>query len=109
MATYKRSQQVRYDKIITLMSNTLSQDEIGNEVWDWTEKPVAAREVQVSAAEFYNAAQAGLRPEKQFETYQVYYDSAVKVKCDGVIYNIVRTRIMGDKVLIVCERVAADG
>jgi SPP1 family predicted phage head-tail adaptor len=110
MATFKSSKQVRYDRVITLMSNTLkTKDEIGNEVWGWKEKKVPAREVQVSAAEFYNAAQAGLRPETQFETYQAHYDGAVKVKYDGTVYNIIRTRVIGDKILIVCERVAADG
>ncbi|MGG1673318.1 phage head-tail adapter protein [Paenibacillus sp. NRS-1783] len=109
MATSKRSQHVRYDKMIFLINSRVEQDELGNDQESESEQRVAAREMNVSSAEFYNAATVGLRPEKQFETYERFYTGAQKLKYNGILYRIVRTRNSGDKVIIICERVAADG
>lgn len=109
MATAKRNETVRYDKVIVLISETIIQDDIGNEIPSWSEKKVFGRELNVSASEYYNAAVAGLRPEKQLETYAIHYSGQQKLKYEGDTYNIIRTKNNGDKIIIVCERVAADG
>ncbi|MFT9496611.1 phage head closure protein [Anaerosolibacter sp.] len=110
MATAKYNQnQVRYDKKIYLMTKTIVEDEIGNQVSAWAEKMTYAREVNVSSEEFYNAAVTGLRPETQFEIYKALYNGAEKVKYQGLIYSIIRTKNNGDKLILTCEKVAADG
>jgi|GEM_PF-835074 hypothetical protein len=109
MATMKRSQMVRYDKVFFLMSSTITRDEDGNQIPSYSEKKVFGRELNVSDSAFYNAAAAGLRPEKQLETYAVHYSGQQKLKYEGIVYSIIRTRNNGDKVILVCERVLGNG
>lgn len=109
MATVKRNQnQIRYDKPIYLRKKTVTTDSIGNQKATWPERLVFGRELSVGAVEYYNAALKGLRPEIQLETYQGLYDGSEKVRYKDVVYNVIRTKPSGDKIVLVCERIGAD-
>jgi len=99
---------MRYDQVIYLMSVTVTEDEIGNQIKTMTERMVFANELSVSSQEFYNAAVTGLRPTKRFEIHSFEYQGEDRLKHDGVMYRIIRTEKRGEKTRITCERVAAD-
>ena len=99
---------MRHNQIIKLISITVTEDAIGNQVEIQTEKEVFANQFYVSSTEFYNAAQTGLKPEKEFEIYSFEYQGEEKLKHEDVIYNIIRTESRGEKCRLVCERIGAD-
>lgn len=100
---------MRHNQVIYLQSVTIVEDEIGNQVETVTERMIFANELAVSSQEFYNAAVTGLRPTRRFEIYSFEYNNEDRLKCDGVVYRIIRVEKRGEKTRITCERVAADG
>lgn len=76
--------------------NPISKDEV------WT---VFAEKMSVGQAEFYRAANQGLKPNFVFEIYAEEFKDADLVICDDVEYTIIRTyqRTL-DKLELVCER-----
>lgn len=100
---------MRHNQVIYLLSITITEDDIGNQIPAATERKVYANEFSVSSSEFYNAAVAGLRPAKAFEVYSFEYRGEEKLKHDDTAYRIIRTQGKGEKVVLTCEKVAADG
>ncbi|OYD06060.1 hypothetical protein, partial [Paludifilum halophilum] len=101
--------QMRHNDVIHLVGIEIIEDEIGNQIKQETERQVFANEMSVGQAEYYNAAVAGLRPEKRFEVYTFEYADERKLKHNGIKYQIIRTETRGEKTRITCERVAGDG
>ncbi len=110
----------RPDQAVFLISATIAEDSIGNQVESPVERMVFAEELAVYSSEFYNAAVAGMRPEKMFEVYTHEYQGEAKLKHNNITYRIIRTEnivfkskgnvIKNEKKLrLICERVAADG
>jgi len=99
---------MRHNQIIKLINVIVTEDAIGNQIASTTERTVYANEYYVSQSEFYNAAVADLKPEKQFEIYSYEYQDEPKLEHDGVTYNIIRTEKRGDKIRLTCERIIAD-
>ncbi len=100
---------MRHNQVINFISITITYDEIGNPAETPVERLVYANEYSVSSGEFYNAALTGLRPSKAFEIYSFEYQNESKFKHNGITYNIIRTQGKGEKIIIVGEKVAADG
>jgi SPP1 family predicted phage head-tail adaptor len=97
---------------IKLISIGYTEDEIGNQVPTETATDVWAEETGVRQSEFYNAAVAGLRPEKTFIIWANEYTGQVKVECNSVKYKVIRTYInpaKSEMVELICEKVIADG
>ena len=99
---------MRHNQIIKLINVIVAEDAIGNQIASTTERTVFANEYYVSQSEFYNAAVAGLKPEKQFEMYSYEYQDEPKLEHNGVTHNIIRTEKRGDKIRLTCERIIAD-
>lgn len=100
---------MRHNKVIYLLSTTIVEDEWGNQIEQTVERKVYANEYSVSSTEFYNAAVTGLRPEIAFEIYSFEYDGEEKFKYNDEEYNIIRTQGKGEKIVLVGEKVAANG
>jgi len=100
---------MRHNEAIYLISTTIVEDEIGNQIEHETERKVFANAFSVSQSEFYNAAVTGLRPSKSFEIYSFEYQNEDKLKHNGITYRIIRTETRGEKTRIICEGMAADG
>ena len=81
---------MRHNQIIKLITVTVTEDAIGNQIASTTERTVYANEFYVNQSEFYNASVAGLKPEKQFELYSYEYQGESKLKHDTDTYNITR-------------------
>ena len=100
---------MRHNQIIKLVAVSITADAIGNQVESLSEREVFANEYSVSSSEFYNAAAAGIRASKAFEIYAAEYQAEDRFKVGTVTYRIVRTQGKGEKLILVGERVAADG
>lgn len=97
---------------IKLISITVTDDDIGNQVETETTNEVWAEETGIRQSEFYNAAIAGLRPERTFVVWANEYNGQTKIEADGVKYKLIRAYNNPSKsemVELVCERVVADG
>jgi head-tail adaptor len=94
---------------ITLQAVSITFDDIGNQIEALTDRLIFANPMYVSSREFYNAATAGLKPEKMFEIYTEEYGGEDRLTHDGIAYRIIRTETRGEKTRIICERVSADG
>jgi hypothetical protein len=100
---------MRHKDVIYLIGVTISDDDLKNQIETPTERKVYANEYSVSSGEFYNAAVTGLRPSKAFEIYSFEYKGESKFKHNNVTYKIIRTQGKGEKMVLIGERVAADG
>lgn len=100
---------MRHNQIIKLLAIAITEDSIGNQIETPTEREVFANEYSVSSGEFYNAAIAGVRPSKAFEIYAAEYQDEDRFKVGTTTYRIVRTQGRGEKIVLIGERVAADG
>lgn len=101
----------RPDQLIYLVSVSLTEDSIGNQVEIPTDRMVYGEELYVGSNEFYNAATTGLRAEKRFEIYSREYRGENKLKHNGIMYRVIRTSLgkTKEKTWLTCERVTADG
>lgn len=97
---------------IKLVSITVTDDDIGNQVETETTNEVWAEETGVRQSEFYNAAVTGLKPEKTFIIWANEYSGQTKIEADGVKYKLIRAYnnpAKSEMMELVCERVTADG
>jgi SPP1 family predicted phage head-tail adaptor len=101
---------MRHKEVIYLISyGSSTLDSVGNQIVSTTERLVYANEFYVNGSEFYRAAQAGLKAEKQLEVYSFEYNGEEKLKHNNVVYKIIRAETRGDKTRITCEKVVGDG
>ena len=97
---------------IKLISITVTDDDIGNQVEAETTNEVWAEETGIRQSEFYNAAVTGLKPEKTFIIWANEYSGQTKIEAAGVKYKLIRAYNNPSKsemIELVCEKVNADG
>jgi SPP1 family predicted phage head-tail adaptor len=95
---------VRYDQVISLVTLTYTKDELQQQVSVATSREVFANEFTLSAAEFYEAGRAGMKPEREFEIRAEDYEDEALAEVGGVAYQVVRTIRKGQWVRLVLER-----
>ena len=97
---------------VKLISVTYTEDEVGNQIPAETFTEVWAEVTGIRQSEFYNAAIAGLRPERTFVVWANEYSGQTKIEADGVKYKLIRAfnnPAKSEMMELVCERVTADG
>jgi SPP1 family predicted phage head-tail adaptor len=97
---------------IKLISVTVTEDDIGNQIPEESITEVWAEEIGVRQSEFYNAAVAGLRPERTFVIWANEYSGQTRIEADEIKYKLIRAYNNPSKsemIELVCERVTADG
>ena len=98
-----------YDHELTLISQTVTEDEIGNQVPVETETVILCGLKSVVRAEFYKAALNGLKPEMVFVIHAYEYSGQKKVKFEGNYYSVIRTYEPSfEELELTCERIIAD-
>lgn len=98
-----------YDHELTLISQIITEDAIGNQVPVETETVVLCGLKSIGRAEFYNAATTGLKPEITFVIHAYEYSGQKKVEFEGVPYNVIRTYEPSfEELELTCERIIAD-
>lgn len=99
-----------YDHELTLINQTVVEDEIGNQVPVETETVILCGLKSVARNEYYSAATAGLRPEIVFIIHPYEYNGEQKVIYEGIRYSVVRSYSVNmEELELTCERMAADG
>jgi len=96
-----------YDSVATLKTyGTPAYDEYGNEVQNITETEVFVQPRGVYQAEFYNAAQLGLKPSLTlFLTNRDDYSGQKILDFEGTEYNVIRVdwNAQRDGISLICE------
>lgn len=80
-------------RVLTLIRITYNVDEIGQRVPIETRRNVFCNISSVSASEFFDAGQAGLKPEYRAAMFVHDYGGEEIVELDGVRYGVYRTYI----------------
>jgi SPP1 family predicted phage head-tail adaptor len=111
--------QVTFDHELTLISQTITEDEIGNQIPVETRKTILCKVKSVGRSEFYGAATAGLRPEIVFVVHEFEYSGEREVEFEGERYKVIRTyrggmtrhgsKLAFDEMELTCEKVGTDG
>ena len=95
-----------YDHELTLISQTVTEDEIGNQIPVETDAVILCGLKSIGRAEFYNAAATGLKPEITFIIHAYEYSGQKKVGFEGGFYNVIRTYEPSfEELELICERV----
>lgn len=80
------------DDVATLRQAVITTDAVGNEVKTYIEKTVYCKTHGVTRREFYDAAQAGLRPNVVLTlSNKVDYNGEEEVEWRGKVYGVLRT------------------
>src|SRR5690606_30293083 len=100
---------MRHKDVIQLVSVTIGEDELGNQIEQETMRQVFANEFSISDRDFYNAGIQGLRPEKLFEIYVLDYQNGPKFIHNGIKYLTIRTETRDKKIRLTGDKVIDDG
>ena len=76
--------------ICTLISETFVSDAVGNQIPATSGTEVFCGELAITEREFYDAAQAGIRPETAVIVNSMDYDGQLKVSFKGITYSVIR-------------------
>ncbi len=68
----------------------------GESIYTFSWRTVFANKKSVRQSEFYQAANAGLKPEMIFEVRSIDFDNDERLKYDGAVYVILRVYNRGD-------------
>ncbi|MCK0471396.1 phage head closure protein [Halalkalibacter sp. APA_J-10(15)] len=95
---------MRHKDVIELLSITIVEDDLNNQIEQEVPRPVFANEFDIGATEYYSAGAQGLKPEKRFEIYAFEYRGETKFKYNGNEYTIIRTQTKGEKIRLTGEK-----
>jgi len=99
-----------YDNEVTLISKSIVEDEIGNQLSVPIEQTVLCCELSVSRSEFYNAAANGLKPTKVLKVHRFEYNNETKIKYEDIPYKVIRTyAVNNEEIELTCEKVIGNG
>ena len=90
--------------VLTLIAQTISTDQYGNEVATEVEKQVFCEVDSITQTEFYQAANTELNPEYKFTIFFGDYNGQPIVEYNGVRYAIYRTYRADDNLELYVER-----
>jgi hypothetical protein len=99
---------MRYHDVIYLIKVTIIEDELGNQIPQERSRMIFANQYNLSASEYYQASNQGLKPEKAFQINTLDYQGEEEIGHDGVSYTIIRTQIRGDKMILTAQRKIAN-
>ncbi len=92
--------------VISLITVTTTENELGDTIEVSTERQVFADKQSVRQSEFYQAAATGLRPELMFVVRTIEYNGETRLKYNGKEYSIIRTYDKdGELTELVCQGV----
>lgn len=98
---------MEYTDIIYLVSQTDTEDAIGNVVSsDSTFKKCYAKKQSVKRGEFYNAVEVGITPSVEFVIKRLNYNNEEELLWNNERYSIIRTADPENKfdIVLVCSK-----
>ena len=94
-------------RVLTLITQTYMKDAIDQQVPAETRREVFCNITGVSAAEFFEAGRAGIRPEYRVTIFAFDYNGESIVELEGVRYGVYRTYLKsGEDIELYLERKA---
>ena len=90
--------------VVTLIAQTVSTDQYGNETYTDSKKQVFCEVDSITQTEFYQAANTELNPEYKFTIFFGDYSGQPIVIYNGVRYAIYRTYRADDNLELYVER-----
>jgi len=101
---------VTYDHELTLIGETIEEDEIGNQRPVETRTTILCSVKSAGRNDFYSGAAAGLRPEYVFTIHAYEYGGERIVEFEGKRYSVIRTYQTGiEEIELTAGRVAGSG
>lgn len=99
-----------YDHELTLIGETIEEDDIGNQRPVETRTTVLCSVKSAGRSDFYSGAAAGLRPEYVFTVHAYEYSGERIVEFEGMRYRVIRTYQTGtEEIELTAERVIGNG
>ena len=94
-----------------LLSTTIIQDDIGNEIENQVKRIIPIIKVEdVYASEYYEANQQGYKPSLRLRISALNYDNEKEIKYNGIRYSVIRTSVPNlDEIILICERKVGNG
>jgi len=100
---------VRWSDVVELVPLVEGTNPIGDPVMvEGKPRQVYANKLSVRQSEFYQAMQAGLKPELMFEVRSAEYQGEPKARYNGKEYTIIRTYDKGEIMELVCGGLVGD-
>lgn len=98
---------MEYSEIIYLIGETITEDEIGNQI-STSSQPIKsyAKKQSVRTNEFYNATMNGLTPSCEFVIKRLNYSGEMLVEYNNELYEVIRTIDPKNKydIVLVCSK-----
>lgn len=99
-----------YDNELILISETYTEDEIGNQIPIEKRTNILCNISSIGRNEFYNAANSGLKPSLIFTIHTYEYNNESLVEFENVRYKVIKTYSKGiEEVELTCEKVLGSG
>jgi SPP1 family predicted phage head-tail adaptor len=104
-----------FDNELTLISSTITYDDIGNPIETPVEIDVLCSVKSIGRTEFYNAAANGLKPSYIFVVHPYEYNNETYVEFSEDTtpkkkYKVIKTyRVDFENLELTCEKVAGNG
>lgn len=98
---------MEYSEIIYLYKETISKDEVGNEISTLSEpRKCYAKKQSVRTNEFYSAVEVGLTPNVEFVIKRLNYQNEEILEWNDTIYQVIRTIDPKNKfdIVLVCAK-----
>lgn len=107
LKSISNKESISLDLVCYLLSTTVSDDNIGNQLETPMERLVYCAELPVNSSEFYNAGQSGIKPEHLLVIDLEEYDGETALKYEDKTYSIYRTYPRGGGLLeLYCNKKA---
>ena len=94
------------DIACTLLSTTIEQDDIGNEIEAVKKRLIPIIKVEdVYANEYYQANQQGFKPSLRVRISALNYNDEEELIYMNKVYSVIRVQeLTADEVVLICER-----
>lgn len=83
--------------VLSLIAQTYQMDDIGQQIPVETVRDVFCNISSISRAEWYQAGQAGIKPEYRVTVFAYDYQNEILAELNGVRYGIYRTYMIGNE------------
>lgn len=95
------------DNVCKLLTATIKDDEVGNQIPEYREREVFCAELPVYSSEFYNASQQGIKIQNILVIDSEEYEQETVVSYEGAVYSVFKTFLRSDGLLELycCEKV----
>ncbi len=96
---------MNWNNEVTLVSEKLVMDDIGNQIPQTFENVILCEKKNVTRQEFYEASSSGFKPSLVLNIHAYEYNNETKLIFEGTMYVIIRTYSVDlEKLELTCER-----